>query len=332
METVYVVTGAAGHLGNVVVRQLISEGKRVWVFLLHGERNPIDGVDRVFYGDVRELESLEAMFRLFSGFNVFVVHCAGVVSIKSQYAPVLREVNVLGTKNVVDLCLKYGVGKLVYVSSVHAIPDNKAGEILKEIDAFDPDSVVGYYAKSKAEATAYVLETCREKIDFNVVHPSGIIGPYDLGNGHLTTLVREYCNGKLVAGMTGGYDFVDVRDVAMGIVRCCDLGTPGACYLLTNDYFTIPDLMKLLSQVTGRRRISRFLPLWFVRGTAPLAELYYKLRKQSPLYTAYSIYTLTTNNRYSHEKADLELGYRTRPMEKTLKDTYIWLKDQGRVK
>jgi dihydroflavonol-4-reductase len=332
MERIYVVTGASGHLGNVVVRQLVAEGRRVWTFLLKGERNLVEGVDRVFYGDVRDLESLESVFRLLDGVSTCIIHCAGVVSIKSQYSPMLREVNVLGTMNVVDLCIRYGVSKLVYVSSVHAIPDNKAGEVLKEIDVFDPDTVIGYYAKSKAEATAYVVKTCQGKLDFNVVHPSGIIGPYDYGNGHLTTLVRDYCTGRLVAGMTGGYDFVDVRDVANGIVKCTELGAPGAFYLLTNDYYPIPDLMRILSEVTGKRRISTFLPLWLVKITAPLAELYYTLRKQSPLYTAYSIYTLTTDNRYSHAKADAELGYTTRPMEETLKDTYEWLKDQGRVK
>jgi len=132
--------------------------------------------------------------------------------------------------------------------------------------------------------------------------------------------------------MAGGFDFVDVRDVAEGIIACAKKGTKGECYLLTNRYYPVKELMDILSRLTGRKRITSYLPLWFVRLTAPMAELYYRILKQPPLYTKFSIFTLSTNNLYSHEKATMELGYSTRDMEETLKDTVDWLAEKGRIR
>ena len=174
---------------------------------------------------------------------------------------------------------------------------NCMGQVIQEIDDFDPASVAGLYAQTKAEATAYVLAVARERgLNATVVHPSGICGPNDYdGNNHLTQLIRDWHDGRLTAGILGGYDFVDVRDVAQGILACCELPESGGCYLLTNRYITVPQIFDMLSELTGRKRIRTFLPLWFIRAVAPLAELYYKCLRQKPLFTTYSVDTLESN-------------------------------------
>lgn len=331
MEEVYIVTGASGHLGNVIARKLVENKHHVWIFLLEKEKNVVEGVERIYYGDVCQADSLTPMFEDAHGKRVILIHCAGIVSIKSKYSSILSEVNVGGTRNIVDLCLTHGVHKLVYVSSVHAIPDNAHGEVIAETDRFSTRTVSGQYAKSKAEATAYVLEAGKRGLNVSVVHPSGIIGPYDYGSGHMTTLILDYCKGRLIAGMTGGYDFVDVRDVAEGIISCCQKGEEGECYLLTNRYYSIRELLDDLHVITGKRKLKVYLPKWTAEAVAPLAELYYRILKQPPLYTRYSIETLSADNHYSHEKADKVLGYGNRPMKETLKDTYEWLRKMGRI-
>ena len=165
-----------------------------------------------------------------------------------------------------------------------------------------------------------------------VVHPSGILGPGDYGHGHLTQLVTDYLNGRLTACVKGGYDFVDVRDVAAGILAAADKGRKGECYILSNRFYSVRELLDTLHDVTGRKKIKTVLPLWFAKGTAPLAETYYKILRQPPLYTRYSLYTLTGNGRFSHEKADRELGYTTRDMQETLRDTAAFLVAQGRIR
>ncbi len=331
MGELYLVTGGAGHLGSAVVRKLLEEGKSVRTLVLPDEKNPPAGVD-VYRANVCDKEGLRTFFINTYGNDLIVIHCAGIVSIASGYSKKVFDVNVTGTKNVVDLCLENKVKKLVYVSSVHAIPEKPKGEVITEISVFDPDEVVGCYAKTKSEATAYVLRAAKDGLNVSIVHPSGICGPYDGGRSHMTTLVTDYYKGRLTAGIIGGYDFVDVRDVAEGIVLCCERGRAGECYILSNRYFTVKELLDMLHEITGKRKIKTYLPHWFIKNAAPLAELYYKILRQPPLFTNYSIYTLNSNAMFSHEKATRELGYSTRDMRQTLEDTVNWLIDTGKLR
>ena len=189
----------------------------------------------IYYGDVTKADTLNSIFDGCDGAEIFVIHCAAVVYIKSKYNPRVYDVNVNGTKNIVDKVLEYNA-KLIYVSSVHAIPEKSNGDLISEVSIFNPDDVVGLYAKTKAEVARYVMDSVKYKgLNACIVHPSGILGPYDFSNSHLTVLVREIVRGKLPVCVKGGYDFVDVRDVAKGIILACDVVGKKElrlCYLL----------------------------------------------------------------------------------------------------
>jgi len=332
LHPVYIVTGAAGHLGGAVTKALGERGAAVRALCLPSEKCPPQGDHvKVFFGDVRDADSLNGIFEGCADELAAVIHCAGIVSISSKFDKNVCDVNVGGTKNIIALCEKHDVRKLVHVSSVHAIPELPAGEIIAEVDRFSPDSVVGLYAKTKAEASQCVMDYIARGRDANIVHPSGIVGPGDFGGGHITQLVIDYCKGRLTSGINGGYDFVDVRDVARSIVACCATGKSGECYILSGQYFKVYELLNLLREVTGKRAIRSVLPLWFAKATAPLSELYYRILRQPPLFTAYSIYTLGSNANFSREKAARELGHAPRPMRQTLEDTVKWLEGCGRL-
>lgn len=332
---IYLITGAAGHLGSTVVAQLLLMGRRVRCMIQPSQaQSPTlpRGVE-IVVGDVLEPETLEAAFRHGPDEELCVIHNAGIVTIATKYQKFVYDVNVNGTKNVLAQCQEHGVSKLVYVSSVHAIAEAPRGEVITETKEFDPDKVKGFYAKTKAEATDAVLAAGQDGLRVCVVHPSGLCGPNDRGRGHVTQLLIDYCKRLLTSGISkGGYDFVDVRDVAAGIIACCDKGRPGESYILSNRYYSVRELLGLFHEVTGRPPVRSFLPMWFARWTAPIAELYYKILKQPPLYTPYSLYTLTSNAMFSHAKADAELGYSCRPMEATVWDAYVWLQFLGRLK
>lgn len=330
MEKLYLVTGAAGHLGSVLTRQLVETGKTVRVLVLPQERHLPEKAE-IYFGDVLAKESMKPSFENLNGRDLVVIHCAGIVSIASKYNQKVYDVNVTGTRNVVELCREYKASKLVYVSSVHAIPEKPKGTVITEATVLSQDKVTGVYAKTKAEATSCVLAAAKEGLDACVVHPSGITGPYDPGRGHLTTLVIDYCKRRLIAGVGGGYDFVDVRDVAKGIIAASEKGRRGECYILSNRYFTVNEILAILHEVTGRKKIKHILPLWLARATAPLAELYYKILRQTPLFTSYSVDTLNSNAQFSHRKAAEELGYTTRDMKETLADTVNWLERVGKI-
>ena len=328
MQKVYILTGIGGHLGNTIAQALLQKGETV-----RGFARPNEDVTMLYgsaisivRGDIRDIASLEPLFYgLRPDDEAVVIHCAGVVSVATGYDQNVYDVNVHGTENVVWLCRKHHVKKLVYISSVHAIPEPEDGSTITEIGGFSPEEVKGLYAKTKAEATQIVLDAAKEGLDATVVQPSGIIGPNDYGHGHLTQLVVSYLNGTLTACVEGGYDFVDVRDVADGVIAATEKGKKGECYILSNCYMPVKELLNMLSRITGGRKVKTILPMWFARATAPLAELYYKIRNEAPLFTRYSLYTLSSNSHFQNDKAKRDLGYRARDIGTTLKDTVNFL-------
>lgn len=335
MEDFIAVTGGGGHLGNTIVRQLLERGKRVRALVLTDrDAGALEGLDaQVVRGNVLDPLSLEPFLepdkdgRTVGG----VIHTAGLVAITAKADPLVHQVNVDGTANVLAMCRKYGVKRLVYTSSVHAVPELPQGEIHREVSSFRPELVHGNYAKTKAKATQLVLDANCPALETVVVHPSGLLGPGDYGSAHLTQMVVDCLTGSLRAAVGGGYDFVDVRDVAQGTIAALEKGRPGECYLLSGAYYSVAQVLETLAKVSGCPPVGMVLPMWLAKATAPMAELYYRLLRRPPLYTAYSLYTLETNAAFSHEKADSELGYHARPLEETLRDTVDWLRACGRV-
>ena len=171
----------------------------------------------VCVGNVCDPSSLDSFLDGADGQSC-VIHCAGIVSVASRPGEQLYKVNVGGTKNIVNACISHSVGKLVYVSSVHALPEKPKGETITEDCRLSPELVEGGYAKTKAEAANLVFEAARQGLDASVVFPSGIIGPGDLQSGSFTTMAKDYLRGRLPLAVRGGYDFVDVRDMAVRLM------------------------------------------------------------------------------------------------------------------
>lgn len=327
MEKTFIVTGGTGYLGSTLLQKLVDMDSRVRALKLPSEEVKKELLDKIEFieGNVCDKSSLEELFNVEG--NTSVIHCAGMVSIRSSNSPLVRQVNVEGTKNMLDISKEHGVSKFIYVSSVHAIPEKKNGEMITEVKDFDAKKVTGHYAKTKAEATSYVLNST---LNTSVVHPSGIIGP---GNyqSYLSNMIMEYCKGKLRVSINGGYDFVDVRDVVDGIISCEQKGKDKECYILSNRYYSIKEIMDTLSELENIPKVKTVLPLWLAKCVSPFAEGYYLSRKESPIFTPYSMYTLGSNSNFSHQKATEELDYHPRELKLSLKDSIDWLRKNNKM-
>jgi len=332
MGTLYLVTGATGHLGNTIIQKLISNGKCVRALVLPGDklREHLPYGTEICFGDVFDIGTLYPFFES-GGDELIVIHCAAIISITTGQEQRIYNINVQGTKNIVDLCVKNKVKKLVHVSSVHAIPVLPKGETMTEITEFSPRRVRGVYAKTKAEASSYVLDAAANGLNASIVHPSGIIGPNDNGCSPMTELFLSLGEKKLPACVTGGYDFVDVRDVADGILSCCENGGSGECYILSGSYISVPVIIRTISEAMGVK-IPITLPIWIAKAAAPFAELYSRLSRKTALFTSYSLYTLSSNSLFSSKKAEKELGFKPRPFRETVADTVNWLKLHKRIR
>ena len=134
-------------------------------------------------------------------------------------------------------------------------------------------------------------------------------------------------SGKLPAGVTGGYDFVDVRDVAKGCLEAAEHGKKGSCYILSNRYFTVKELLEYVRKTTGGRK-KVCLPIGLARAFVPVFEGIAKVTHTRPLYTKYALYTISSNGHFTHDKATAELGYHPRDMQATIADTISYLQGQ----
>ena len=140
-------------------------------------------------------------------------------------------------------------------------------------------------------------------------------------------MVRDYLAGRLPACVAGGYDLVDVRDVAQGCLLALEKGKKGECYILSNQFCSVKNVLELVRHEVGGRRLA-VMPMWLAAGGTLFAAAA-RRRHQRPLYTAYSLYTLRSNGLFCHEKAAKELGYRPRPLAQTVRDTALWLQERA---
>lgn len=317
------VTGATGHIGNVLVRELLDKGEKIRAIVPDFEdTSSLKNLDiEIIKGDVRDVNSL---INAFNGAE-YVYHLAGIISISSGMAKKIHEINVTGTKNVIEACIINKVKRMVYVSSIHAFTEPPHGIPIIETKYFDPSKAVGHYAKSKAEATIEVLKSIDRGLDAVIVHPTGVIGPYEFKLSNTGQVVSDFLNRKLFAYIDGAYDFVDVRDVATGIIMACKYGQTGENYILSGEQITVFSMLKILEEETGIKAPKTKIPAWLAKLSAPLFELYYRLMKQQPIFTSYSITTLKSNSLTSFDKAAKELGYKARPIRESIKDTITWI-------
>lgn len=327
----YLLTGATGYLGQTIIEQLLEKNAKISALVMNNDPlvKELPKEVEIVYGNVCDKDSLEPFFAQ-ANKQTCVIHCAGIISVASKNDDRIYKVNVGGTKNIIKCCLNHNVGKLVYISSVHSIPEKPKGIVITEEAQFLPELVEGDYAKSKAMATALVLEAAKQGLNTSVVFPSGIIGPGDKGQGSVTDVLLSFMAGKLPIAVTGGYDFVDVRDVASGIIACSEKGLPGKGYILSGHYATVKDILEIIKKLFNLKYKVTYLPLIFAKIFAYFNEKWCLYKKKPLSITPYAVSVLDSNGQFSSKAASEAFGYKPRPLENTLKDTIAWLKETGR--
>ena len=318
------VTGAAGHIGNVLVRQLLEKDNKVRALILPGEdTHALDGLNiELVQGNVLDMASLQ---RAMLGVD-FVYHLAGIISIMPGRNELMRSVNIQGTKNILEAAGQCRVKRVLYTSSIHALSRNCEGVIDENIP-FDPHNPAGEYDRTKAEASVAVLEAVRNGLDAVIVCPTGVIGPYDYRRSEMGELLREWMQKKTHVLIEGAYDFVDVRDVARGMILAVQKGRRGEVYILSGEQIKLNHMKQLVQKAMGFTTATINIPLRLARLAAQVSPHYYRLTRQTPKFTAYSLETVCGNSVISSAKAKRELGYQAHPLIKTITDTIQWWRE-----
>jgi dihydroflavonol-4-reductase len=317
----WLVTGATGHIGNVLVRKLIERGEKVRALLLPNEcHESIQGLEiEAVEGDVLNEDSLYKSMHGVKG----IFHLAGVISIMPGFNDLVRNVNVEGTKNILRVARDMNVGKFVYTSSIHAIKRMEAG-IIDETLPYDPNNPYGEYDRAKAEATLEVQQAARAGLEAVIACPTGVIGPYDFRGSLMGGVIHEAAASRPTLYVDGAYDFVDVRDVADGLIAAAEKGKRGESYILSGHKISVRYLLETVREITGKRFFTMKIPLDLAKFAALFTPMYYSLAKVNPRFTPYSLEVLRSNANISHDKATRELDYRPRPLYESIRDAVKW--------
>lgn len=336
-NSIYLLTGAAGFLGNNIARQLLERGCAVRGLVLANDpaTKALPSGTEIAYGDLTDQRSLEQFFDVSGYSDVYVIHCASLISMQEEPSQKVYDVNVKGTEYILQLCVQKGVRKLVYVSSAGALCETPHGTAIREpaaLEELNPNDVRGCYNKTKAMATRYVLEfATRHNLDTSVVYPTGICGPYDYAFGPMASTFVKYCAGEVPVGIQGSYNSVDVRDLASGIINCVAMGKTGEGYIMGNAVVTMKELFDLISQYSGAPYVTAYLTADQMIGSMKerLGSAGTNDRMISQL--TFVLDNLTRNNVFDDSKARRELAYTTRAFAETVADEIAWLKEIGKI-
>jgi dihydroflavonol-4-reductase len=313
------VTGASGHIGNCLVRELINRGASIKV-LVHNFRNDLDEMDvELIQGNLLEPESLTT---LCEGADI-VFHLAAQIAIENRSSAKVYETNVTGTKNIIKAANYAGTKKFIHFSSIHAFQTGFSDQILDESRSLiDTNKTI--YEFTKAEGEREVMKAVKEGLNAVIINPTAVIGPFDFRGSLLGQALLKIYQNKLPFLVSGGYDWVDVRDVVSASIKAIEAGRKGEKYILSGKFCTLQELSEMISKISGGR-IPVIVPVSLARLACPFFHIYSSITKEEPIYTYQSLDILVNSPvNISNEKARKELGYEPRPLEQTLKDTFDW--------
>lgn len=318
------VTGGGGRLGNVLVRQLLEDGHDVRV-LEPGPRPPsLEGLDIDFVsGSVLDASDVA---RSVEGADV-VYHLAAKIDLRPKKDPMMYTINVEGTRLVAETCLSRGI-RLVHTSSHHAVEREPLDQPLTEERPLALGEKCDYH-RSKAVGETIVLEACENGLDAVIVNPGSMIGPFDFEPSMIGAALIDMYFGRVPVLLDLLSDYVDVRDVAKGMIAAAQKGRRGERYFLTGDVVPILDMVALYGELTGRKVPTRALPLWFGWVLLPFALAGSAISKKDPFITGDMLRASVSNAVVSRDKAHRELGYTIRTLRESLSDAVSFYQSQG---
>jgi len=276
-------------------------------------------------GDVLNIESLQSAFADAD----IVFHLAARISITGRDTASVEKINVTGVQNVVTACLTNHVKRLVHFSSIHAHEQLPLEQTLDESRKLVTPTHKFLYDRTKAQGESIVAQAIGKGLDAIILNPTGIIGPYDFEPSLFGAVIVMMANGRLPVTIGGGFDWVDVRDVAEGAVRAAFHAPAGGKYLLSGHWVSLKDVAREVGLAVNRKPPAYVLPLRGANLLVPFIEAYCRVSGTRPLFTKAAINAIGGNRNISHENANRTFGYKPRPFYETINDAVTWFKQCG---
>jgi len=323
------VTGASGHVGGNLVRELLGRGYEVDC-LVRSDIRALENLDvNLVKGDLLDSKSLQP---LMEDCDV-VFHSAAFVAVEKVQEELMRKINVGGSTAVANAAVESGVPKMIHFSSVHAFSQHPTNQSLTEDRPLVTDPKAAPYDRTKAEAQRAVLTHREQGLHINIVHPTGIIGPQDFKPSRMGKVLTDIANGSMPFALNNGFNWVDVRDVCRSAANCVDSGKDGQHYLLPGTWASMPELSQMVKGVIGRRTHIATLPFWTAYLALPFAALSSSITGKRPSFSKGSLHALAVQCRdIPGDLAQDQIDHKSRPLEQTILDSVNWLKEHGQVR
>jgi dihydroflavonol-4-reductase len=319
------VTGGNGFIGSRVVRQLVEAGHEVRCLLR--ETSNTGRIDGLAYerhlGDVRDAASLVAGMAGCDG----AIHLASLSSWEAIRSPLMREIVIDGTKNLLAAAEAAGGARVVFVSSVTAINATKTRSVMDEETAFTLPADPFVYATAKKEAEQICRDAAAGGLPVCTVNPCEVYGPED--HDFITaSYLRDTLKDWPAFSTDGGTAVAHVEDIAAGIIAALHKGRAGERYILGGENLSIEEIIRLTLEVGGKPgKTTIKLPtgptLWLVNR---LAAVGLPTPVHPDLLAHGVLWWLVDSG-----KAERELGYTYRPARETLQSVVGWLQEAGHV-
>lgn len=320
------VSGANGHIGAVLVRELLHQGHAVRALIFHRE-HALSGLPITkIYGDARDPQVMQ---QLVQGADR-LINLAALISIWPRDAQRVYELNQQITWQAIQACLNASSQlPLIHFSSIHSLQVYPQHEQMDESRPLVSEKGSAY-ERSKAVGERMILAAVEtQDLKATILNPTSVLGPYDYYPSLLGQAIIGIYKRSLPFLLQGGYNFVDVRDVAQATVQAMAGEHRGEKYILGGHYLLLRELAALINQVKGQKFPFVFCHPALARMSLPLINLISALNKKPPLYTRESIDILASGHQnISIQKAQMQLAYRPRPIADSVKDALEWYKSQ----
>lgn len=316
------VTGGTGFIGRNVVRKLLDRGYQVTALVRSEGGAPAlreMGADIVF-GDITDRESMRVGMR---GSDV-VFHIAAIYNFLPEMMAQCDDVNVGGTRNVLELAFELGIPRIVYTSTIAVFGDTH-GELPDET-YFTDGPFASDYDRTKWKAHYEVAEALiSQGAPIIIVMPGGVYGPGD--NSWLVEMMRLFYRGMLpiVPGADSVITYAYVDDVAEGHILAAEKGRIGESYILAGPAVPFGEMVEFWSQLTGKRPPVARIPSRMVRVAAPLAGVAQPRLGLPQSFSGDFLKVVGATYAARSDKARAELGWRPRPLQSGMLETFEWI-------
>lgn len=319
------VTGATGFLGSALARELIKSGRSPKLLARkNSDTRNIDDLDcEVRHGDLRDPDSLKSAL---TGCRV-LYHTAAYYSLWSRDKNLIYDINVQGTRNILETALKMGIEKVIYTSTVGCIGLSENGTSSNEDQPMNPATLSNDYKLSKFQAEQVAHEMFNRGLPIVIVNPSTPVGPRDIKPTPTGKIILDFLNRKMPAYIDTGLNLIDVDDCARGHILAEEKGRLGERYILGNRNMSLKEILLALEAITGLKAPKIKMPYWvaYTAGLAcELASDY--ITHQPPSVPLAGVKMAKYFMYFDSSKAIRELGLQQNPVENALSQAVDWFK------